>query len=87
MGGGERTRYLTDTGKTGDLVPMVKFPVDWLFVLDVDKIKLRALKGRKLLLEKLGKVGDYEEWQLLSEFSMEHHGVAQGQHGAFFALS
>jgi hypothetical protein len=87
LGGQYITSYLTDTGKTVDLVPMVKFPVDWLFVLDVDKIKLRALKGRKLLLEKLGKVGDYEEWQLLSEFSMEHHGVAQGQHGAFFALS
>lgn len=87
VGGQYITQYLTDTGITVDLVPMMKFPSDWMFVLDTSKLKLRAKKGRKLILEKLGKKGDYEEWQLLSEYSMEHHGVAQGQHGAFFALS
>lgn len=87
VGGSYITQYLTDTGKTVDLIPMKKFPSDWMFVLDTDKFSLRAKKGRRLLMEKLGKKGDYDEWQLLSEYSMEHHGVAQGHHGAFFALA
>jgi len=87
VGGAYITQYLTDTGKTLDLIPMAKFPSTWLFILDTDKIKLRAKKGRRLLLEKLGKDGDYDEWQMISEYSMEHHGVAQGHHGAFFALT
>lgn len=87
VGGQYITQYLTDTGITVDLIPLAKFPTNWLFMLDTDKIRLRAKRGRKLLLEKLGRKGDYEEWMLVSEYSMEHHGVAQGQHGAFMALT
>ena len=87
VGGQYITQYLTDTGLTLDLVPMMKFPVDMLFILDDSKFSLRAKTGRKLLIEKLGKAGDYEQWQLLSEFTMEHHGVAWGQHGAFLSLA
>lgn len=87
VGGAYITQYLTDTGKTVDLIPMKKFPSHLLFVLDTEKISLRAKKGRRLLMEKLGKKGDYDEWQLVSEYSMEHHGVAQGHHGVFVALS
>lgn len=87
VGGQYVTQYLTDTGITVDLVPLAKFPSNWLFILDTNKIKLRAKKGRKLLLKHLGLKGDYEEWMLVSEYSMEHHGVAQGQHGCFMALT
>lgn len=87
VGGQYVTQYLTDTGITLDLLAMPKFPSNWLFILDTNKIKLRAKRGRKLLQYELGRVGDYQEWMLVSEYSMEHHGVAQGQHGAFMALT
>jgi len=87
VGGQYVTSYLTDTGITLDLVPLPHFPSSLLFVLDTNKIKLRAKKGRKLVLEKLGKTGDYDQWQLLSEYSLEHHGVAQGHHGGFLVLA
>ena len=44
-------------------------------------------KHHKLIIEKLGKIGDLDQWQMLSEFSLEHHGIAWGQHGAFLALA
>ena len=87
LGGKFVSQYLTDTGITVDIIPMMKFPVSWLFVLDTDNLKLRAKKGRKGLLEKLGKKGDYIEYQLISEYSLEHHGVANGYHGAFTILT
>lgn len=87
IGGQYVTSYLTDTGITLDLIPMSLFPSSLLFVLDTSKIKLRAKSGRKLMLDKLGKTGDYDQWQLLSEYSLEHHGVAQGHHGGFLVLS
>ena len=70
IGGFHVTKYLTDIGIEVDLVPMRKFPVNTLFVLDSDKIKLRAKKGRKLFVEKLGIRGDLTEYQVISEFSM-----------------
>jgi len=87
VGGQYVTQYLTDTGITLDLIPLAKFPSSLMFVLDTSKLKLRAKQGRKLLLEKLGKTGDFDQWQLLSEYSLEHHGVAQGHHGAFLSLA
>jgi hypothetical protein len=87
VGGQYITQYLTDTGVTIDLIPMMKWPVDMLFLIDDSKFTLRAKTGRKLLIEKLAHTGDYDRWQLLSEFSLEHHGVAWGQHGAFLKLA
>ena len=87
VGGQYITSYLSDTGITLDLIPLRKAITKYLFVLDTSKIQLRAKKGRKLILEKLGKVGDYEEWQILSEYSLEHHGVSDGYHGMFAVLA
>jgi len=87
LGGQYINQYLSDVGLVLDLLPMSKFPTNWLFILDTSKLKLHAKKGRKLILEKLGKTGDYDEWQLLSEYTLEHHGVAQGHHGCFKALT
>jgi hypothetical protein len=87
VGGFHVTKYLTDIGIEIDLVPMRKVPVNLGFVLDTSKIRPRAKKGRKLIVEKLGKTGDYEMWQLISEFSLEFRGYSLGQHGQFSALS
>ncbi len=87
LGGKFVSQYLSDTGITMEIIPMMKFPTQWLFVLDSSQIKLRAKKGRKGLLQRLGLAGDYIRYQLISEYSLEHHGVADGYHGAFIKLT
>ena len=87
LGGKYVADYLTDTGEVVTLVGLKKFSPSWLFVIDTDKLKLRAKKGRKLLLSKLGLGGDYIEYQMVSEYSMEHHGITDGHHAAFLALT
>jgi hypothetical protein len=87
LGGGHITSYLTEAGIEIDLVPMGNVPTNLMFILDTARIKLRAKSGRKALLEKLGKMGDAEDWQILSEFSMEMKGYNTGQHGCFSVLA
>lgn len=85
-GGGYITKYMTNSGVEIDLEPMGRVPKNFAFILDTSKIKLRAKKGRKLLIEKLGKMGDFDDWQMLSEFSMEMRGYNLHQHGMFTKL-
>jgi len=87
MAGHYTTRYLTDIGIEVELVPMRKSPKNLAFLIDTGKCKLRAKRGRKLLLEKLGKTGDYENWQMLSEFTLEMRGYDLGYHGMFTELA
>lgn len=87
LGGKYVADYLTDTGEVVTLVGLKKFSPSWMFILDTSKLKLRAKKGRKLLLSKLGLAGDYMEYQLISEYSLEHHGITDGHHAAFLALT
>jgi len=87
MGGLWITKYLTDVGIEIQLVPMRKFPVNLGFVLDTSNIALKAKKNRKLIVEKLAKVGDYDRWQLISEFTMIMRGYNKGWHGMFMDLS
>jgi hypothetical protein len=86
IGGFHITKYLTDIGIEVDLIPMRKFPANAMFVLDTNKIKLRAKKGRKLFVQKLGVRGDLSEYQVISEFSCEVRGYNLGWHGYFGAL-
>ena len=86
-GGGHITSYLSECGVEIDLVPMAKKPMNLMFVLDTSRIRLRAKKNRKAIMEKLGKKGDFEDWQIISEFSMEMKGYNLGQHGMFTRLS
>ena len=86
-GGGQITSYLTESGIELDLVPMAYVPTNLAFVVDTSKIKLIAKKNRKAIMEKLGKRGDFDAWQILSEFSMEMKGHNLGQHGGFFNLA
>jgi len=85
-GGGYINSYLTEAGIVIDIVPMAYVPVNLAFVLDTSKIMLRAKKGRKAIMEKLGKMGDFDDWQILSEFSMEMRGWNLRQHGMFTKL-
>ena len=87
LGGAHISSYMTDIGIEVDLVPLRRCPVNLAFVLDTAKIKLRAKRNRKLLLDRLGKTGDFEKYQLISEFSMEVRGYDQGQHGMFTKLT
>ena len=87
MGGFHVASYLTDTGIEIDLIPMRKFPPNMAFVVETGKIKPRAKKGRKLLLQKLGLKGDYTEWQLISEFSLEMRKYDMGHHGMWSCLN
>jgi hypothetical protein len=86
VGGGHITSYLTEAGIEVDLIPMGNVPDNLLFVVDPGRIKLRAKSGRKALFEKLGKMGDTDDWQILSEFSLEMKGYNMGQHGMFTCL-
>ena len=86
-GGGYINYYMCECGIELEIVPMRKVPTNIAFVLDTSKIKLRAKKGRKAIMEKLGKAGDFDDWQILSEFSMEMKGYNLHQHGLFTRLS
>lgn len=87
LGGHFVTRYLTDVGFEVELLMMRKFPPNICFMLDTDKISLRAKKGRKLILEKLGKEGDRDKWQMISEFTVEFRGYDKGQQGMWSKLN
>jgi hypothetical protein len=87
LAGHHVTRYLTDIGEEIELIPMRKWPPNIAMVLSLDKVKLRAKKGRKLILEKLAKVGDFDRWQILSEYTLEFKGYDKGYHGMFNKLT
>lgn len=86
-GGGYITSYLTESGIEVDLVPMGNVPHNLMFVVDPSRIQLRAKKNRKAILEKLGKAADADDYQLISEFSMEMKGYNLIQHGMFATLA
>lgn len=85
-GGGHITSYMTEAGIEIDLMPLANVPTNLAFVLDTSKIRLRAKRGRKAIMEKLGKMGDFDDWQIISEFSMEMKGYNLKQHGLFAKL-
>lgn len=87
LGGGWINRYLSHTGVEVELIPMGQVPTNLAFLLDTSQIKLRAKRGRKAIMEKLGKMGDFTDWQILSEFSLEMKGYNLKRHGMFTALT
>ena len=86
-GGGYITKYLCEVPMEIDIVPLKKVPKNIAFLIDDTKCKVRAKRNRKALMEKLGKKGDSEEWQIISEFSFEMKGYNLHQHGIFTRLS
>lgn len=87
LGGGWITSWMSECGVEVDLIPMGHVPKNLAFVLDTSKIQLRAKRGRKAIMEKLGKMGDFDDWQILSEFTMEMKGYNLKQHGMFTVLT
>jgi hypothetical protein len=85
-GGGHITSYLTESGIVIDLIPMANVPTNDAFIIDTSKVKMRAKKGRRAIMEKLGKSGDFDDWQIISEFTMEMQGWNLRQHGLFTKL-
>ena len=86
-GGGHVARYMTEAGIEIEIVAMRFVPPNIAFLLDTSKCRMRAKSGRKGIMEKLGKRGDFDEWQIISECTMEMRGYSQGQHGLFTRLS
>jgi hypothetical protein len=86
-GGGQVTYYLTECGLEIEIVPMKKKPTNIAFLIDTSKCAMRAKKGRKGFMEKLGKQGDFDMWQIISECSLEMKGYNLGQHGLFTRLA
>ena len=87
IGGHWVTTYLTDMGLEIDLIPLRHAPMNYGFVLDTNLMTLVPKKGRKLNLEKLAKVGDYERWQMISEYTLEFRKYDMGAHGLFMELA
>ena len=86
-GGGYINKYMTEVGIEINVIPMRRVPKNIAFVIDTSKCRLRAKRGRKAIMEKLGKKGDFDAWQIISEFSLEMKGYSIGQHGLFTRLS
>ena len=87
VGGHWITSYLTDSGIEIDLVPLRHAPMNLGFVLDTNLMTLVPKQGRKLVIEKLAKVGDYDRWQLFSEYTLEFRKYDMGAHGLFSELA
>jgi hypothetical protein len=86
-GGGMITYYMCECGIELEIVPMRRVPRNIAFVIDTSKCAARAKKGRKAIMEKLGKAGDFDDWQIISEFSFEMKGYNLHQHGLFTRLA
>ena len=86
-GGGHVAYYMSEAGVEIEIVAMPQVPVNFAFLIDTTKVRMRAKKGRKGIMEKLGKMGDFERYQIVSEFTMEMRGYNQGQHGLFTRLA
>jgi hypothetical protein len=80
-------KYMTDLGVELSILISRWVPKKFAFILDANKIKMMPLRGRRFNLQKLGTVGDYVEYQLISEVTMEIKGYTLGQHGMFDFLS
>ena len=63
--------FVSDLGVNLRVVVDRWVPDDVALVLDSSRIKIMPLKGRAFALEKLAKVGDSEEWQIVGEYTME----------------
>jgi hypothetical protein len=87
LGGGRITSYLTESGIEIDLVPVPFMPTNLAYLVDTSKIRLIPKKGRRGIMEKLGKMGDFDDWQILSEFSMEMRSFNLRCHGMFTRLT
>lgn len=81
---GTTSMYLTDFGMLEVIVDRFA-PNDAVWVLDSDYLEVGALRGRNFVTQPLAKVGDAENFQLLTEWTLKVQ--APKAHGAVYALS
>lgn len=63
--------FVSDLGVNLRVIVDRWVPNDVAIVFDSAKIKILPLKGRAFFLEKLGKTGDSNDWQMVGEYTME----------------
>ncbi len=69
--------FVTDLGQNLRVVVDRWVPVDVALVLDSSKLSIHPLQGRAFFLEKLAKVGDSNDWQIVGEYTMEVRNASQ----------
>lgn len=75
--------FVTDLGWNLRVVVDRWVPNDVAMVLDSSKIKILPLRTRAFALEKLAKVGDSEDWQIVGEYTMEVRNAAEAHYYHF----
>lgn len=63
--------FVSDLGINLQVIVDRWVPSDVAIVFAKDKIKIVPLSGRAFFLEKLGKTGDSNDWQIVGEYTME----------------
>lgn len=63
--------FVSDLGINLKVIVDRWVPNDVAVVFDSSKVKIMPLKGRAFFLEKLGKTGDSNDWQIVGEYTME----------------
>lgn len=77
--------FVTDLGWNLRVVVDRWVPNDVAMVLDSSRIKVIPLRSRAFFLEKLGKTGDSNDWQIVGEYTMEVRNAAEA-HAYHFNL-
>ena len=77
--------FVSDLGWNLRIVVDRWVPSDVCLVLDSSKIKIMPLRTRAFFLEKLGKTGDSNDWQIVGEYTMEVRNAAEA-HAYHFNL-
>jgi len=63
--------FVTDLGVNLRIVVDRWVPIDMAIVIDSSRIAIKPLQTRGFFLEKLAKIGDSEQWQIVGEYTME----------------
>jgi hypothetical protein len=77
--------FVTDLGMNLQVIVDRWVPTDVAVVIDSSKVKVLPLRTRAFFLEKLGKTGDSNDWQIIGEYTMEVRNAAQA-HAYHFNL-
>jgi hypothetical protein len=77
--------FVTDLGVNLQVVVDRWVPSDVALVIDSSKVKVMPLRTRAFFLEKLGKTGDSNDWQIVGEYTMEVRNPAEA-HAYHFNL-
>jgi len=77
--------FVSDLGVNVQVVLDRWVPTDVALVIDANRVKVMPLQGRSFFLEKLAKVGDSNDWQIVGEYTAEVRNAAEA-HSYHFNL-